>query len=74
MDNYSIIAVLVGGVAFFALGALWYMALFRKPWAEDMGITISAEGEPPAAPPVSDHGLVRAHRLGARRRHRILHP
>ncbi|MGA8851593.1 MAG: DUF1761 domain-containing protein [Aeromicrobium sp.] len=52
MDNYSIVAVLVGGVAFFALGAIWYTALFRKPWAADMGITF-AEGEGPQAPPVT---------------------
>lgn len=52
MDDYSIVAVLVGGVAFFALGALWYTALFRKPWAEDMGATF-AEGESPQAPPIT---------------------
>ena len=56
MNDFSWIAVLAGGVAFFALGSLWYMALFRKPWAEDMGITISAT-EPPPAPPVSTLAL-----------------
>lgn len=51
MNAFSILAVVVGGLAFFAFGSLWYMALFRKSWAADMGITISAD-EPPPAPPV----------------------
>ena len=52
MDDYSVIAVLVGGIIFFALGALWYTALFRKPWAADMGIALT-EDETPQAPPVT---------------------
>ena len=56
MDNFSILAVVAGGVAFFALGSLWYMALFQKPWAADMGIVIS-EDQPPPAPPVSTLAL-----------------
>lgn len=49
MDNFSYVAVLVGGVAFFVLGAVWYSALFSKPWREDMGIDPSGA---PAKPPV----------------------
>jgi ABC-type antimicrobial peptide transport system permease subunit len=49
MDNFSYVAVLIGGIAFFALGAVWYSFLFQKPWAADMGIDMS---DGPAKPPV----------------------
>lgn len=49
MDNFSYLAVVVGGVAFFILGALWYSVFFQKPWAADMGIDLSGG---PAKPPV----------------------
>jgi uncharacterized membrane protein len=49
MDNFSYLAVLVGGVAFFVLGALWYSFLFQKPWMADMGI---AQSDVPAKPPI----------------------
>jgi tetrahydromethanopterin S-methyltransferase subunit F len=49
MDNFSYLAVLIGGIAFFALGFIWYSFLFQKPWAADMGIDMSAG---PAKPPV----------------------
>ena len=50
MDNFSYVAVLVGGVAFFGLGALWYSVLFQKPWAADMGIDLDAA---PSRPPMN---------------------
>ena len=49
MENFSYLAVLIGGIAFFALGAIWYSFLFQKPWAADMGIDMS---DAPAKPPV----------------------
>jgi hypothetical protein len=49
MDNFSYLAVLIGGLAFFILGALWYSFLFQKPWIADMGIDMS---DGPAKPPV----------------------
>jgi len=49
MDNFSYLAVLVGGLAFFLLGAVWYSFLFQKPWAADMGIDMTGG---PAKPPV----------------------
>ncbi len=33
--NY--LAVLMAGIAYFAVGALWYMGLFRKTWSKLMG-------------------------------------
>jgi hypothetical protein len=48
MDNFSYLAVLIGGVAFFLLGAVWYSLLFRKPWMAGMGVDPST---PPQAPP-----------------------
>jgi len=51
MDNFSYLAVVVGGLAFFILGALWYSFLFQKPWAADMGIDLpDAPAKPPAGP------------------------
>ena len=49
MDDFSWIAVMVGTLAFFFLGAAWYTVLFRKPWAADMGFDV----ETPQAPPVT---------------------
>jgi hypothetical protein len=37
-------AVLLGGLAFFAVGALWYGALFSKPWLRAVGIDPDAPG------------------------------
>ena len=48
MDNFSYLAVVVGGLAFFFLGAIWYSFLFQKPWTADMGIDMSGgTGKPP---------------------------
>lgn len=49
MENFSYVAVLLGGIAFFGLGAAWYSFLFQKQWAADMGIDVSGG---PAQPPV----------------------
>jgi hypothetical protein len=37
--NVNVWAVLVSAVAYFAVGALWYGALFGKPWMEALGRT-----------------------------------
>lgn len=51
METFSYLAVLVGGLAFFFLGALWYSVLFRKPWTADMWVdTSSGPAKPPAGP------------------------
>ena len=50
MDNFSYLAVLVGGIAFFGLGALWYSVLFQKPWAAGMGIDLTAPAKPSPVP------------------------
>lgn len=51
MDNFSYLALLIGGLAFFILGALWYSFLFHKPWIADMGISApDGPATPPAGP------------------------
>ena len=45
MNEISYLAVVVGGLAFFLLGALWYSFLFMKPWAADMGIDTEIDGQ-----------------------------
>jgi hypothetical protein len=47
MDNFSYLAVLVGAMAFYFLGFVWYTFMFRKPWMADMGIDPAT---PPQAP------------------------
>jgi hypothetical protein len=47
MDDFSWISLIVGALAFFLLGALWYTFLFRKPWMADMGID---PNQPPQSP------------------------
>ena len=42
MDHISWLAVALGTLAFFTVGALWYGVLFGKPWQRETGIT-----EPP---------------------------
>lgn len=49
MDNFSYLGALVGAVAFFVLGAIWYSALFRKPWMSDMGIDPNPPPQKPAS-------------------------
>jgi hypothetical protein len=38
MNDFSWIALIVGAMAFYFLGAAWYTLLFRRPWMADMGI------------------------------------
>ena len=49
MDNFSYLAVLIGAVAFYFLGAAWYSFLFRKPWLADMGIDPNIDRQAPMA-------------------------
>jgi membrane protease YdiL (CAAX protease family) len=49
MDNFSWLAVAVGAIAFYFLGALWYSFLFRKPWLADMGIDPNVDRQAPMA-------------------------
>lgn len=44
--NY--LAAVVGGVAYFALGALWYTVLFGKRWMALRGMAADDPGAPPA--------------------------
>ena len=53
MDNFSYLAVLIGAVAFFILGALWYSVLFRKPWMDDMGLDPAERPEKPPVGPLA---------------------
>lgn len=39
LSGASYLAIVVGGVAYFALGALWYTLLFQKPWMAATGRT-----------------------------------
>ncbi|HLN55650.1 MAG TPA: DUF1761 domain-containing protein [Bacteroidales bacterium] len=38
-QNLNWLAILVAAVSAFALGGLWYSALFAKSWAKETGIT-----------------------------------
>lgn len=40
-SNINWLAVLVAGVAYFALGALWYSALFGKAWIKLSGVNVN---------------------------------
>lgn len=39
MGEINILAVFLGAVAFFAVGAVWYSVLFGKAWQREAGIT-----------------------------------
>ena len=39
MGPVNWLAVLLGAVAFFAVGAVWYSALFGKAWQREVGLT-----------------------------------
>ena len=39
MGPINLLAALLGAVAFFAVGALWYSALFGKRWQAEVGLT-----------------------------------
>jgi hypothetical protein len=42
MGNVNLLAVVLGAVAFFAVGALWYTVLFGKAWQAETGVTPEA--------------------------------
>lgn len=39
MGNVNLLAVVLGAAAFFAVGALWYTALFGKAWQRQVGLS-----------------------------------
>ena len=39
MGNVNLLAVVLGAAAFFAVGAVWYTALFGKAWQRAVGLT-----------------------------------
>jgi hypothetical protein len=57
MDNFSYLAVLIGAIAFYFLGAAWYSFLFRKPWLADMGIDPNIDRQAPMASMLLASGL-----------------
>jgi hypothetical protein len=38
------LAVVLGTVAFFVVGAVWYGLLFRQPWGREAGVTAAPSG------------------------------
>lgn len=52
-ESISWVGVIVGTIAAFALGALWFGPLFSKPWLRSLGKTqadMQQGGGPPIAP------------------------
>lgn len=49
MGEFNLLAVVLGAVAFFAVGAIWYSVLFGKAWQKETGITdeVAAQGNMP---------------------------
>jgi hypothetical protein len=47
MNDFSWISLIVGAMAFYFLGAIWYTLLFRRPWMTDMGIDPSQPVQAP---------------------------
>ena len=39
MDNLNLLTVILGALAFFVVGALWYTVLFGKAWRKLVGIS-----------------------------------
>lgn len=37
-------AIVIATLAFFAVGAVWYGALFRQPWAREVGVSAPPQG------------------------------
>lgn len=57
METFSWLAVVVGAIAFYFLGAAWYTFLFRKPWLADMGIDPNVDRQAPMASMLVASGL-----------------
>lgn len=49
MGEINFLAVLLGTVVFYAIGAVWYSALFRKPWMALTGVVAGEDGKPKMA-------------------------
>jgi Na+/H+ antiporter NhaA len=49
LGDVNWLAILVGGIAWFIIGALWYGPLFGKAWMASTGIDPRASGERPSA-------------------------
>lgn len=45
MGQVNFLAVVLGAVAFFAVGALWYSVLFGKVWQKEAGMTEEKMGQ-----------------------------
>lgn len=41
LDGINWLAVLVAGLAYFALGAIWYTFLFSKQWIKNSGVNVN---------------------------------
>lgn len=54
MGNVNLLAALLGAVAFFAVGAVWYSVLFGKAWQAETGFTdeMIAAGQKPGENPM----------------------
>ena len=49
-DGWTLLGIIAGGLAYFFLGALWYMTLFQKPWIAATGRSAEDfEGKAPGA-------------------------
>lgn len=48
MGEMNWLAWALGTLAFYVLGAVWYSALFGKPWMALTGITVGEDGKPKA--------------------------
>jgi len=46
LHSLNYLTVIASTIIGFLIGAVWYMFLFGKTWAAEMGITIPAPGEP----------------------------
>ncbi len=49
----NLVAVLLSGVASFAIGAIWYMFLFGNLWRKELGITADKEKEMESKAPIA---------------------
>ncbi len=44
MGDMNFLTILLAAAVFFAIGALWYEALFGKPWQRETGVTEAPRG------------------------------
>ncbi len=50
MVDISWLGVVIGALALFLLGAIWYVAIFGKVYRQELGVPEPAEGESPLPP------------------------